>query len=188
MGEHGIFNGIHTPDRTSNLHERCSVMPLMSETQRGELLNNLGAIKRFCLSMTGSPADADDLLQLTIERLLEKGMPEDADVIRWTYRVCRNIWLDELRSREVRSRYVQTEVAANGEAHEIESEAMVTLELERASKALAELPEDQRSVLLLVAVEGRSYSEVAEILDIPIGTVMSRVARARRAVADKFAK
>jgi RNA polymerase sigma-70 factor (ECF subfamily) len=53
---------------------------------------------------------------------------------------------------------------------------------------MSELPEEQRSVLLLVAVEGRSYAEVAEILDIPIGTVMSRVARARRAIADKFAK
>ena len=163
-------------------------MPLMTEVQRGELLNNLGAIKRFCLSMTGSAADADDLLQLTVERLLERGMPADADVTRWTYRVCRNIWLDELRSREVRTRYVQSEVAANGDAHEVESEAQITLELERASLAMSKLPEEQRSVLLLVAVEGRSYAEVAEILDIPIGTVMSRVARARRAVADKLAK
>jgi len=163
-------------------------MPLMSETQRNELLQNLGAIKRFCLSMTGTTADADDLLQLTVERLLERGMPSDADVTRWTYRVCRNIWLDELRSRDVRSRYVQAEVAANGDLQEIESEALVTLELERANRAMSELPEEQRSVLLLVAVEGRSYAEVAEILDIPIGTVMSRVARARRAIADKFAK
>ena len=61
------------------------------------------------------------------------------------------------------------------------------LEFERVDQAINTLPEDQRTVLLLVAVEGRSYAEVAELLDIPIGTVMSRVARARRSLADKIA-
>ena len=161
-------------------------MPTLKASQKRELLNNLSALKRFCMSMTGSPADADDLLQLTVERLLERGMPADADVSRWTYRVCRNLWLDELRSREVRTRYVQSELVVNSEISSQPLEDAGSIELERANQAMSELPEEQRSALLLVAVEGRSYAEVAEILAIPIGTVMSRIARARKALAEKM--
>jgi RNA polymerase sigma-70 factor (ECF subfamily) len=77
-------------------------------------------------------------------------------------------------------------MVGNGDAGVSASDGLERLELERASNAMAMLPEEQRSVLLLVAVEGRSYAEVAEVLEIPIGTVMSRVARARRSLADKL--
>lgn len=159
---------------------------MLSDTQRQALMAELSGLRRFCLSLTNEPADADDLLQLTVERLLERGMPADAHVAKWTYRVCRNIWLDELRSREVRHRYAQGEVAANSDSLGQVPEGADRLELERVAVAMGELPEDQRAALLLVAIEGRAYAEVAEILDIPIGTVMSRVARARRSLADKL--
>jgi len=162
-------------------------MYTLTDRQKQELLDSLGAVKRFCLSLTNAQADADDLLQLTVERVLEKGLPGDADVLKWSYRVCRNLWLDELRSREVRSRYAQGELAANGDVHVQAADGEQNIELERAGQAMAELPEEQRSALLLVAVEGRSYAEVAEILDIPLGTVMSRVARARRNMVKKLA-
>lgn len=161
-------------------------MSMLSDTQRQALMAELSGLRRFCLSLTNEPADADDLLQLTVERLLERGMPADAHVAKWTYRVCRNIWLDELRSREVRHRYAQGEVAANSDSLGQVPEGADRLELERVAVAMGELPEDQRAALLLVAIEGRAYAEVAEILDIPIGTVMSRVARARRSLADKL--
>ena len=154
--------------------------------QKATLMEELAGLKRFCLSLTGDGADADDLLQLTVERVLEKGMPSDAHAGKWSYRVCRNLWLDELRSREVRTRYVQSEMVGNGDTGVSASDGLERLELERANDAMAMLPEEQRSVLLLVAVEGRSYAEVAEVLEIPIGTVMSRVARARRSLADKL--
>jgi len=159
---------------------------MLSDAQQTELMAELLGLKRFCLSLTGDAADADDLLQLTVERVLERGMPADAHVAKWSYRVCRNIWLDELRSREVRQRYVATAVVSEGVAAESADDGFGRVELERVDAAMQTLPEEQRSALLLVAVEGRSYAEVSEILDIPLGTVMSRVARARRSLAEKL--
>jgi len=158
----------------------------LSKHQNRLLLSELQGLKRFCLSLTGDVADAEDLLQLTVERVLERGMPADAHVAKWSYRVCRNIWLDELRSREVRQRYVATAVVSEGVATESADDGFGRVELERVDAAMQSLPEEQRSALLLVAVEGRSYAEVSEILDIPLGTVMSRVARARRSLAEKL--
>ena len=146
----------------------------------------LPGLKRFCVSLTGDSADADDLLQLTVERVLERGMPEDAHVAKWSYRVCRNLWLDELRSREVRHRYVAAALTTDSVQLTSTGDGFDRLELERVDVAMEGLPEEQRSALLLVAIEGCSYAEVAEILDIPLGTVMSRVARARRSLAEKL--
>lgn len=162
-------------------------MTKLTAGQKADLMEELAGLKRFSVSLTGDSHDADDLLQLTVERVLEKGMPDDAHAGKWAYRVCRNLWFDELRARDVRSRHVRAEMAGNGEQNISPADGLVRLEFERAGEALSRLPEEQRSVLLLVAVEGRSYAEVAEILDIPIGTVMSRVARARRSLAEKLA-
>ena len=137
----------------------------------------LAGLKRFCLSLTGNPADADDLLQVTVERLLERGMPGDAHVAKWAYRVCRNLWIDELRAREVRGRYSQTDEASGAARERVSAEDEA--ELSQVNDALASLPEEQRAALLLVAVEGRSYAEAAEILEVPVGTIMSRVARGK---------
>ena len=159
---------------------------MLSDSQKAGLMAELLGLKRFCVSLTGDAADADDLLQLTVERVLERGMPADAHVAKWSYRVCRNLWLDELRSREVRQRYVAAASAADRVQLTSTGDGFDRLELERVDAAMEGLPEEQRSALLLVAIEGCSYAEVAEILDIPLGTVMSRVARARRSLAEKL--
>jgi RNA polymerase sigma-70 factor (ECF subfamily) len=122
-------------------------------------------------------------MQSTVERVLAKGVPENVDVLRWMYKVCRNLWVDELRAKQVRQRA--------HERPELREEAVVSgedivlgeLTLRDVERALAELPHEQRAVLALVAVEGLSYREAATVLDTPIGTVMSRLARARAAVA-----
>jgi len=156
---------------------------ILDNRQRRELLAETKGLKRFCLSLTGSNADADDLLQGTIERLLERGIPDDAHTARWAYRVCKNLWIDELRSREVRTRHANS-VTMTGEAFDLspsaETQSAAELELAAVYAALAKLPEEQRMALTLVAVEGRSYAEAAEILEVPIGTIMSRIARARK--------
>ena len=162
-------------------------MSQLTANQKAVLMNELTGLKRFSSSLTGDFHDADDLLQLTVERVLERGMPSDAHAGKWAYRVCRNLWLDELRARDVRSRFAKAEVAGNSDLGISDAGGLERLEFERVDQAINTLPEDQRTVLLLVAVEGRSYAEVAELLDIPIGTVMSRVARARRSLADKIA-
>ena len=80
-------------------------MPALSDSQREALMAELGGLRRFCYSLTGNAADADDLLQATVEKLLNKGMPEDAHPAKWAYRVCKNVWIDEIRAREVRQRH-----------------------------------------------------------------------------------
>ena len=162
-------------------------MSQLTANQKAVLMNELTGLKRFSASLTGDRDDADDLLQLTVERVLERGMPTDAHAGKWAYRVCRNLWLDELRAREVRSRFAKAEVASNSDLGVSGAGGLERLEFERVDQAMNTLSEEQRTVLLLVAVEGRSYAEVAEVLDIPIGTVMSRVARARRSLAEKIA-
>ncbi len=154
-------------------------MPSLSHSQREVLMAELGSLRRFCLSLSGTPADADDLLQATVERILEKGMPEDADAAKWAYRVCRNAWIDELRSREVRQRYPLQMAWDTDEAPSAEDDADVERALEAVSVALSALPPEQRMALSLVAVEGKSYAEAADILEVPVGTIMSRIARAR---------
>ena len=75
---------------------------MLSDLQREALLAELGGLRKFCISLTGTVADGDDLLQATVERVLEKGMPEDAHVAKWAYRVCKNAWIDEIRARDGR--------------------------------------------------------------------------------------
>ncbi len=154
-------------------------MPSLSTSQRELLLAELGSLRRFCQSLSGSAPDADDLLQITVERILEKGMPADADAVKWAYRVCKNAWIDELRSREVRQRYPQQMAWDSDEAPSAEESAGQERALEALNVAMAKLPPEQRLALTLVAVEGKSYAEAADILEVPVGTIMSRIARAR---------
>ena len=154
-------------------------MPALSDSQREAIMAELGGLRRYCYSLTGSAADADDLLQTTVEKLLQKGMPEDAHPAKWSYRVCKNVWIDELRSRNVRQRYPSI---ANEDdvSHTTEEVADGERELAAVSAALQKLPEEQRLTLTLVTIEGKTYAEAAEILEVPVGTVMSRIARARK--------
>tara|TARA_R110002110_G_scaffold415561_1_gene650778 strand:+ start:79314 stop:79832 length:519 start_codon:yes stop_codon:yes gene_type:complete len=155
-------------------------MPALSDSQREVLLAGLGGLRRFCYSLTGNSADADDLLQTTVERLLEKGMPEDAHAEKWAYRVCKNAWIDEIRSREVRQRYPQTLADEQDSSPSAERSASGERDVAAISVALDDLPADQRIALTLVAVDGKSYAEAAEVMEVPVGTIMSRIARARR--------
>lgn len=138
-------------------------------------------LRRFAFSLTGSRHDADDLLQNTLERLLSRGVPEDVELAKWAFRVCRNIWIDEYRARKVRQNAAQLpeleEPTFDGE-----QEVCAQISLREVNTAMAKLPDDQRSILALVAVQGMSYKEVADTLSIPLGTVMSRLARARVAL------
>lgn len=147
-----------------------------------ELTALMPMLRRFAYSLTGSPHDADDLLQNTIERLLSKGVPEDVELAKWAFRVCRNIWIDEYRARKIRNNAAQLPEL---EEPTVDGENVIYNEitLGEVNNAMDKLPDDQRSIIALVAVQGMSYKEVAETLSIPMGTVMSRLARARVALS-----
>ncbi len=161
-------------------------MPSLSDKQRELMLAELGGLRGFCFSLTGNHADADDLLQITVERVLEKGMPADAHAAKWAYRVCKNAWIDEIRSRDVRQKYPQLVGESLDVAHSAEHLAGGEQEFSVVAKALDSLPNDQRLALTLVAIDGKTYAETAEILEVPIGTIMSRVARARRQLVEIY--
>lgn len=152
-----------------------------------ELLEQLPRLRRFCFSLTGTQHDADDLLQGTVEKLLVKPPPDGVDLTKWMYRVCKNFWIDEIRSRKVRSASSLDESGADAPTGG-ESETLTRLTFAQVNEAMGTLPLEQRVVMSLVAVEGRSYKEAADILDLPVGTVMSRLSRARASLSAKFEK
>ncbi|OFE12962.1 RNA polymerase subunit sigma-70 [Pseudohongiella acticola] len=144
-----------------------------------QLMDILPGLRRFAWSLTQSVHDADDLLQATVERLLKKGVPEGVEVARWAYTVCRNLWIDEYRSRRVRKSVdVDTDLADAGQI-DGENDVQAQMELKQVMQIMQQLPEEQRLTLTMVTVQGMSYLDVAEALEIPVGTVMSRLARAR---------
>jgi RNA polymerase sigma-70 factor (ECF subfamily) len=153
---------------------------------REALLAALPQVRRFARSLSGNRHDADDLMQATAERVLERGVPDDVDVVRWMFKVCRNLWIDQVRAQNVRDKAASRPELAEEPAVSGEAVAIGELTLREVDRAMALLPEEQRAVIALVAVEGLSYREAAEVLEIPIGTVMSRLARARGALAERF--
>ena len=152
-----------------------------------ELIAILPRLKRFAVSLTGNTADADDLLQMVVERILKQGMPEGAHILKWGFRICRNLWIDELRARKVRQHIAVEDMTFELRGEDGEQTAMAKLTLKEVDRALSTLQEDQRAAICLVSVEGFSYAEAAETLDVPIGTIMSRVSRARRSLSEIFA-
>lgn len=149
-----------------------------------ELTRLAPMLRRFAYSLTGSAPDADDLLQNTLERLLSRGVPADVELAKWAFRVCRNIWIDEYRARKIRQRNVYSMEEIEEPAVDGEQAICDQITLHQVDAAMDKLPEDQRTIMALVALQGMSYKEVAETLGIPAGTVMSRLARARIALAN----
>jgi RNA polymerase sigma-70 factor (ECF subfamily) len=138
------------------------------------------ALRRFAWALTRDRAAADDLVQDCLERAVSRWAQRrtDREVRPWLFTILHNLAISRLRELKRRGRPEALEDAAPGDlaVPPVQEHRLAHLDLVRA---VGELPEEQRSVLLLVSVEDLSYSEVAEALQIPIGTVMSRLHRAR---------
>ncbi len=159
-------------------------MSLDDHALRQEIVTIIAPVRRFAYSLTGTHFEADDLLQMTIERILSRPLPADVHLLKWAFRICRNIWIDEMRARKVRLRAVEEEKIDFAQTQDGERHMMGRLALQQVQEAMTNLPDDQRAVLDLVAVEGMSYAEAADILDAPIGTIMSRLSRARKSLVE----
>ena len=149
----------------------------------GELVAQIPQIRRFAMALSRRPADADDLVQATVERVLSRPVPEDVELGKWMVRICRNLWIDEIRSRKVRSAAAPDLAAADNLTASAEATAIGRMQMQKAQVGIDNLPADQREVLALVAIGGMAYREAAELLSVPVGTVMSRLSRARAALA-----
>lgn len=156
------------------------------EALKALILDNIKDLRRFAYSLTNDISDADDLTQTVVERLLTKPIPENVVPLSWMFRICKNAWIDELRSRKIRIVDDGAELSQIASA----SETSDTREdnLRQLQAAITELPEAYRIVISLIITSGLSYAETSEVLEIPIGTVMSRVARAREKLAQKLNK
>jgi RNA polymerase sigma-70 factor, ECF subfamily len=155
---------------------------------RKDLVALLPRLRRFALSLTRNPADADDLVQEACMRAISAGDSWDPaqGLDRWVFRILRNLWIGELRKRQVRLGKGQVAADETDELR-IETTGEDHLALKQLMGRLADLPSGHAAVLLLVGVEGYSYKEAADMLDVPQGTIMSRLFRARQMLADQLA-
>ncbi len=152
-----------------------------------ELLTLVPRLRRFARSLTRDAADADDLTQVALERALkarsqwQPGTRMDS----WMLRIMRNCWIDEVRSRTRRSRTFAPEEEGIGVSATVDGFERAA-DMQAIDQAMNQLPREQREVIALVLVEGLSYREAADILDVPMGTVTSRLTRGRQALARKL--
>ncbi len=156
---------------------------LAPECFREQLLGAIPRLRRYARSLAHESAASDDLVQTTLERALAHWHQFDQrrDMVLWLLSIAHNAFLD-LRRRESRTTFVDPRsLAAQQDAQGADPGADVGLRLDLLA-ALGRLSAEQREPLLLVTLEQMSYAECAELLGIPIGTVMSRISRARAAL------
>lgn len=148
---------------------------------RSWIIALLPRLRRFARAIARNPDDADDLVQISVERALqryEQWRPESR-FESWMFGIARNAWIDEVRARQRRNRVLAPEEDGEniggglGEGH---------ADVLSVQDAMAFLPEEQRMAVALVLIEGLSYKEAAAAMDIPIGTLTSRLARGREAL------
>jgi len=145
----------------------------------------LPRLRRLGRVLARDGADADDLVQLTLERALARRAQwrPGTSLASWMFRIMKNAWIDESRSRTRRGGVFLPQEAGEG-VGDAGAEALDTrLALGEVERALARLPDEQRAAVALVLVEGLSYQEAAQVLEIPAGTLTSRLVRGRLALA-----
>ena len=143
------------------------------------IADHLPGLRRYARALTGDTWAADDLVQDTLERACSKWRlwTQGSDLRAWLFAVMHNLFVNQLRSSagQAAGRTVDIDEVEHG-LKAPEASLGAALDLQRC---LLRLPPDQRAILLLVSMEDMSYREIAEITGVPIGTVMSRLSRAR---------
>ena len=164
----------HGPDRPEHGAAGASTAP---DSFEAEVLALLPSLRRYSRSLTRSDADGEDLLQDCVEKVLtRRSQWRGLNLRGWVLTIMTNLYRNGLRQQRGRN-YVDIDDDDHLPAAESDNDP---LERSRLEIALNSLGEEYRAVLMLVVVEGYSYRDVADMLDIPIGTVMSRLSRARR--------
>jgi RNA polymerase sigma-70 factor (ECF subfamily) len=156
----------------------------LSQSFEDELTALLPRLRRFAHGLCRSTADADDLTQMTIERALraraqwQPGTRLDS----WLYKIMRNQWIDTVRARGRKEKVEAPADEADTLGHDPRDAVEATIDLKRVMAAMDRLPGEQREVVALILIEGFGYREASELLDLPIGTVSSRLVRGRAAL------
>lgn len=146
---------------------------------QAELITEMPKLRKFASKLTRNVSEAEDLLQSTLLRALEKKdyFETGTDLFKWTSKVMYNIFVTDYR------RKVKFETQYDPEFHienrSVDADQQVKLEVKVLAKAMDQLSAEHREILVMVCVKGLQYQEVADMLHIPVGTVRSRLSRAR---------
>jgi RNA polymerase sigma-70 factor (ECF subfamily) len=145
---------------------------------RAELAALLPRLRRFGRVITRNVADADDLVQVAVEKALTHAgqWRPGSRMDSWMFGIMKNAWIDEVRARRRRERVHAPQEAGATAGDSSAAARDIALSI---GAAMEQLPEEQRMAIALVLVEGLSYKDAAAALDIPIGTLTSRLARGR---------
>lgn len=144
----------------------------------------LPRLRRFAHGLSGNAADADDLAQIAIERALkardqwQPGTRLDS----WLYRITRNAWIDTTRARGRQAKHWAPAEAGEQVGVDPRPAIEARIDLKQIMAAMTRLPDEQREAVALVLIEGLGYREAAEVLEIPVGTLSSRLVRGRNAL------
>jgi RNA polymerase sigma-70 factor (ECF subfamily) len=162
----------------------------MENRLQQQLVELLPRLRRFAYGLAGSADKGDELLQAACERALAKSAQwrPDSRLDHWMFRIIRNIRIDDLRSHSIQKRGMEKITPIYEETYDGRYVLDSHIAAEEVRQAMQRLTEDHRMVLLMVGVEGYAYKEVAEILEIPMGTVTSRLIRARRALLKELSE
>lgn len=147
-----------------------------------ELLSEMDSLKRFALKLTRNASDADDLTQATLLRALEKRhlFTPDTNLLGWTSRIMYHLFVSEYRRKvKFETQYDPENYIA---AWSVDATQESTVELQQVNDAMNSLSGDHREILVMVCVKGMPYADVSEALKIPVGTVRSRLSRARESL------
>lgn len=153
----------------------------MPDSIRLRMIELLPRLRRFALVLSGDRDRADDLVQETCARALAAAdqWKPDTRLDSWMYRIAQNLWFDQLRARKVRGEPADIDSIADLTGSDGRSVVDGRMTLELVSRKINELPKEQQVLIALVCIDGLSYKEAAAAIGVPIGTVMSRLARAR---------
>jgi RNA polymerase sigma-70 factor (ECF subfamily) len=142
----------------------------------------LPRLRRFARSLSRNQHDADDLVQTVVERAWRNiaQLKPGANLHSWMFGIMKNAWLDNMRTAKRRGEVALPEDSGD---HPAVNPTDMNANLWSVSEAMDKLPEEQRLAVALVLVEGMSYKEAAALLEVPMGTITSRLARGRAALA-----
>jgi RNA polymerase sigma-70 factor (ECF subfamily) len=147
----------------------------------------LPRLRRFGRAITHNKEDADDLVQVAVERALRHTAQWEAGtrLDSWLFRIMKNAWIDEVRGRARRGQVLAPEEAGEHVGNDPSESYVHKLAVQQAVSMLSE---DHRLVVGLVLIDGMPYKEAAEVLEIPVGTLTSRLARARESLQSLLAE
>jgi RNA polymerase sigma factor (sigma-70 family) len=149
-----------------------------------EVVDLLPRLRRLARALARDVADADDLVQITVERGLSRAgqWVPGTRLDSWMFRIMKNAWIDESRARGRRGAVLAPEEAGEHVGDDGAARMEDRLAAREVERAMRRLPDEQRLAVALVLVEGLSYQEAAEVLDVPQGTLTSRLVRGRAAL------